>query len=78
MVQDKATKQPKLNCRNWECGVVIPVANGVSEQGLEDFREDSPKMDSLDVFATIAPIPVKWPAESLEAAKRAPWFFGGD
>jgi len=25
LVKDKATKLPKLNCRNWECGVVIPV-----------------------------------------------------
>ncbi|KAL8887826.1 MAG: hypothetical protein Q9215_004660 [Flavoplaca cf. flavocitrina] len=24
LVKDRQTKQPKLNCRNWECGVVIP------------------------------------------------------
>ncbi|KAL4992890.1 tyrosyl-DNA phosphodiesterase-domain-containing protein [Aspergillus falconensis] len=25
LVYDRTRKQPKLNCRNWECGVVIPV-----------------------------------------------------
>ncbi|KAL2871322.1 uncharacterized protein BJX67DRAFT_341980 [Aspergillus lucknowensis] len=25
LVHDRTTKQPKLNCRNWECGVVVPV-----------------------------------------------------
>lgn len=25
LVFDRTTKQPKLNCRNWECGVVVPV-----------------------------------------------------
>ncbi|RAH63398.1 tyrosyl-DNA phosphodiesterase [Aspergillus piperis CBS 112811] len=25
LVQDRSTKSPKLNCRNWECGVIVPV-----------------------------------------------------
>ncbi|KAL4941455.1 hypothetical protein BDV06DRAFT_194538 [Aspergillus oleicola] len=25
LVTDRTTKRPKLNCRNWECGVVVPV-----------------------------------------------------
>ncbi|KAL4967337.1 uncharacterized protein BDV14DRAFT_30573 [Aspergillus stella-maris] len=25
LVTDRSTKKPKLNCRNWECGVVVPV-----------------------------------------------------
>ncbi|KAL4948400.1 tyrosyl-DNA phosphodiesterase-domain-containing protein [Aspergillus filifer] len=25
LVTDRTTKKPKLNCRNWECGVVVPV-----------------------------------------------------
>jgi hypothetical protein len=28
LVQDRKTKAPKLNCRNWECGVVVPVRGG--------------------------------------------------
>ncbi|KAL8967224.1 MAG: hypothetical protein Q9197_005542, partial [Variospora fuerteventurae] len=25
LVKDRASKLPKLNCRNWECGVVVPL-----------------------------------------------------
>jgi hypothetical protein len=25
LVKDQKTKLPKLNCRNWECGVIVPV-----------------------------------------------------
>ncbi|KAJ5092360.1 hypothetical protein NUU61_007230 [Penicillium alfredii] len=27
LVKDRATGQPKMNCRNWECGVIVPVTN---------------------------------------------------
>jgi len=29
---DKTTKKPKLTCRNWECGVILPVVNDPSPQ----------------------------------------------
>ncbi|GKZ23809.1 hypothetical protein AbraCBS73388_010402 [Aspergillus brasiliensis] len=25
LVQERTTKTPKLNCRNWECGVIVPI-----------------------------------------------------
>lgn len=27
LVKDRETKQPRLNCRNWECGVLVPIIN---------------------------------------------------
>lgn len=36
LVQDRSAKAPKLNCRNWECGVVVPVlgqGEGGQDQG---------------------------------------------
>ncbi|KAL2855450.1 tyrosyl-DNA phosphodiesterase-domain-containing protein [Aspergillus pseudoustus] len=35
LVQDRSTKQPKLNCRNWECGVIVPVirSKSATQQG---------------------------------------------
>jgi hypothetical protein len=27
LVQDRSTKEPKLNCRNWECGVLVPITD---------------------------------------------------
>ncbi|KAL4803330.1 tyrosyl-DNA phosphodiesterase-domain-containing protein [Aspergillus unguis] len=40
LVYDRSTKKPKLNCRNWECGVVVPVlkeksSDSISESGSE-------------------------------------------
>ncbi|KAL4759960.1 uncharacterized protein BDW70DRAFT_169135 [Aspergillus foveolatus] len=34
LVYDRTRKQPKLNCRNWECGVVIPVVHGKSKNDI--------------------------------------------
>ncbi|RAH41165.1 uncharacterized protein BO95DRAFT_447248 [Aspergillus brunneoviolaceus CBS 621.78] len=33
LVLDRTTKQPKLNCRNWECGVVVPVFENRNKSG---------------------------------------------
>ncbi|KAL4884082.1 tyrosyl-DNA phosphodiesterase-domain-containing protein [Aspergillus karnatakaensis] len=30
LVSDRTTKKPKLNCRNWECGVVVPVVKNTT------------------------------------------------
>ncbi|KAL2828233.1 tyrosyl-DNA phosphodiesterase [Aspergillus cavernicola] len=43
LVNDRATKQPKLNCRNWECGVVIPVI-----KETEPRNEPEPKKEDTD------------------------------
>ncbi|PGH32211.1 hypothetical protein GX50_04995 [[Emmonsia] crescens] len=32
LVLDRSTAKPKLNCRNWECGVVIPIRQEDAEQ----------------------------------------------
>ncbi|KAG5296149.1 tyrosyl-DNA phosphodiesterase domain-containing protein [Histoplasma capsulatum G186AR] len=32
LVLDRATTKPKLNCRNWECGVVIPIRHNDEEK----------------------------------------------
>ncbi|ODH44695.1 hypothetical protein ACO22_00772 [Paracoccidioides brasiliensis] len=32
LVLDRSTTKPKLNCRNWECGVVIPIRHRGSGQ----------------------------------------------
>ena len=77
LVQDKATKRPKLNCRNWECGVVLTVADENSEQPDED-GITLPKLSNLEVFASNVPIPMQFPAEQYEVSRETPWFFGAD
>ncbi|KAI2923434.1 hypothetical protein CBS147320_7141 [Aspergillus niger] len=39
LVQDRSTKSPKLNCRNWECGVIVPV--------IEDRTDSSELKDKI-------------------------------
>lgn len=67
LVKDRATKSPKLNCRNWECGVVIPArrwadveehGKGVGN-GLGEFRD--------------IPVPMQYPGE--EYGDKRPWFY---
>ncbi|KAL9100984.1 MAG: hypothetical protein Q9163_003706 [Psora crenata] len=85
LVIDKTTKQPKLNCRNWECGVLIPVESKVRSVGykVDDtskfepsktyMPEESSGASDLDVFKGIIPIPMHFPGEDYGARK--PWYF---
>lgn len=64
---------PKLNCRNWECGVVVPTshrledspsANGVDGKAIKGLAEE---------FAGVVPVPMQVPG--AEYGKRRPWFY---
>lgn len=56
----------KLTCRNWECGVVVPMPVGEGETGL-------------DVFESVLPLPMVYPGASYEEnSELEPWFFGED
>ncbi|EXJ70242.1 uncharacterized protein A1O5_06310 [Cladophialophora psammophila CBS 110553] len=69
LVQDKATKKPRLNCRNWECGVIIPIPAVNSSPGIyTDKNKDSAGLAS---FNHTVPVPMRVPSECLENKK--PW-----
>ncbi|TVY80638.1 Tyrosyl-DNA phosphodiesterase [Lachnellula suecica] len=68
MVKDRTTKEPKLNCRNWECGVVIPVITGDSKSENKD--QGPPGME---VFKGKIPVPMVVPGN--EYAGKRPWFY---
>ncbi|KAF9892547.1 hypothetical protein FE257_001656 [Aspergillus nanangensis] len=86
LVKDRSTKQPKLNCRNWECGVLVPlidenpkvVENGAnfkvssSEQSISEANKESANM--LDVFDGTIPVPMRLPGARY-GPTRKPWFF---
>lgn len=56
----------KLTCRNWECGVVVPVPVGKGKTGL-------------DIFESVLPLPMVYPGASYEEnSDLEPWFFGED
>ena len=68
LVVDRGRKNGvKLTCRNWECGVVVPVpvlSSGDEKQGL-------------DVFDPVMMVPIEYPGRSYEEGNGLePWFFG--
>jgi hypothetical protein len=83
LVRDRITKQPKLNIRNWECGVVVPVLAPASNYDVEaegkrkgvdrvsDKTEARPP--GMDVFDGVIPVPMVVPGE--EYGRRRPWFY---
>jgi hypothetical protein len=86
LVKDKTTKQPKLNIRNWECGVVIPVVQAtpasVSSKKEVDDRENAvygrsgvfgAGPPSMKVFEGRVPVPMVVPGE--EYGTERPWFY---
>lgn len=73
LVQERATKEPKLNCRNWECGVLMPV---ISKEDAVSEQNKSPNDESgtmLDAFKGIVPVPMRLPAPQY-GPNRKPWF----
>ena len=86
LVQDRTTKQPKLNCRNWECGVLVPVISQSEEKGflgessvndrvVEGTGSNSVAGESLDIFEGTVPVPFQVPGRRFGAGLK-PWYFG--
>ncbi|GES62886.1 tyrosyl-DNA phosphodiesterase [Aspergillus terreus] len=84
LVQDRATKGPKLNCRNWECGVLVPVVEQVPSSETKDIEKqgsgpaatpgNKESEDMLDVFREVVPVPMVLPGKRF-GGRREPWFF---
>ena len=68
--KDQRTGREKLTCRNWECGVVIPVKG--SARGKQDAGTGEGSMDSLDLFKGTVPVPMEYPGD--EYGEKEPWF----
>ena len=68
--RDRVSKGLKLNCRNWECGVVFPVRVGGGDGGQ---RENGRKLSLSDTFDGVISVPMEYPGAEYGAKK--PWFF---
>ncbi|CAI7653870.1 unnamed protein product [Penicillium glandicola] len=79
IVKDPKTKLLKMNCRNWECGVIVPIINekktGENNQGPETHGSVSSTPLPAEVFRDIVPVPIRVPAVPLSEARK-PFFFG--
>ena len=74
--RDRSTKQPKLNCRNWECGVIIPIPATRADL-TSCLAEPAQKrsVPSLSIFEGVVPVPM---VAGDEYGRRRPWFFKED
>lgn len=73
-MQDKTTKSPKLNCRNWECGVLVPVISEVKNENEDPGKKSGESGNSLDVFRGTVPVPLQLPGARFEGDLK-PWYF---
>ncbi|OTA60229.1 phospholipase D/nuclease [Hypoxylon sp. EC38] len=69
LVKERGTGNPKLTCRNWECGVIVPISS-------QDSNGDGSHQSSKSEFQNIIPVPMEIPGEGYGATKsKRPWFF---
>ena len=77
MVKDRETKQGKLNSRNWECGVVIPLRRMAIMSGSLETKErgmgEREKAEGLKKFEGVVPVPMETPGK--EYGDGRPWFY---
>ncbi|TVY49909.1 Tyrosyl-DNA phosphodiesterase [Lachnellula occidentalis] len=66
LVKDRATKEAKLNLRNWECGVIFPIMGAEAQ----DQGQGPP---GIEVFKDKVPVPMIVPGEDYSGKK--PWFY---
>lgn len=58
LVKEKASGKPKLTCRNWECGIVVPVVGEHAANGSDRQVRDG---DMLGMFERCVPVPMQTP-----------------
>ncbi|CAP86556.1 hypothetical protein E8E15_007437 [Penicillium rubens] len=79
IVKDPKTKSLKMNCRNWECGVIVPIINekktGEKGKGPETHGAVTSAPLPVGVFNDTVPVPMRVPAAPL-SEHRKPFFFG--
>jgi hypothetical protein len=68
LVYDRKEKKWKLNCKNWECGVLLPVSTeGASTEAGKD------GVVNMEVFKDTVEPPFMYPG--IEYEDREPWYF---
>lgn len=84
LVKDRTTKQPKLNIRNWECGVVVPVPGHNRHPGGTGTEGKGKEVDNItngfeselrgmEIFDGVIPVPMVVPGE--EYGRKRPWLY---
>ncbi|KAL7788167.1 phospholipase D/nuclease [Trichoderma afarasin] len=69
--RDKSTGGIKMNCRNWECGVIIPVPESKAKT-VDKTRASA----DMAMFAGTVPVPMQVPGPAY-ASNDQPWLYPG-
>ena len=88
---DNTSKSPKLNVKNWECGVLIPVSASATKRkdfgdagagralGGGEVKEDAPQEERqkpLGMEVFMGKVPVPMEVPGRRIAQgRSPWFY---
>ncbi|UKZ68770.1 uncharacterized protein TrAtP1_009791 [Trichoderma atroviride] len=73
MSKDKSTGGFKLVCRNWECGVIIPVPES---QPVDKTTLPTSADDDMSMFAGTVPVPMQVPGPVYRSSDQ-PWLYMG-
>ncbi|KAG6006059.1 hypothetical protein E4U21_007419 [Claviceps maximensis] len=65
-VQNSSSGERTIVCRNWECGVVVPIRTAPEQK--------SPTPTDMGIFTGTIPIPMKVPGRQYSPGEQ-PWFF---
>ncbi|KAK4123681.1 phospholipase D/nuclease [Parathielavia appendiculata] len=92
LVRDRSSGKPRLTCRNWECGVLVPVdcspaqvpssihdgaAPASGVSPCEQGRRD-PETDLTTLFRGRVPVPMEWPGRVFRSPVEKVRDRGGD
>ncbi|KND91454.1 hypothetical protein TOPH_03719 [Tolypocladium ophioglossoides CBS 100239] len=70
LVKDRSSGKAKMSCRNWECGVVVPLGMASKEgDATTDLRD-------LRAFDGTVPVPMQAPGRAY-GPNDEPWFYSG-
>lgn len=72
LVMDRKAKKPKLNCRNWECGVIVPLQCSPLSPSSEQSNKKPTDEAGLNIFDASVPVPIQYPG--AEYGGKEPWF----
>ncbi|KAJ6790220.1 hypothetical protein PWT90_06669 [Aphanocladium album] len=64
VVKERGTGSAKMSCRNWECGVIVPV------------KGDTTSGNDFSMFSGTVPVPMAVPGRPYETSEE-PWFYLG-
>lgn len=74
-MKDSKTGKPKMSCRNWECGVVLPVDVTASlGPGSSGSGASSDANELSTIFSSRVPVPIHFPGRTYGPADK-PWLY---